>query len=68
MITIIDYGTCNVASIANMLKKTGAASLVTDDPDKIAEASKLILPGVGSFDTAMNALRAKGLLEVLEKK
>jgi imidazole glycerol-phosphate synthase subunit HisH len=68
MITVVDYGTGNLASIANMLKRIGCASLITSDANEIGRASKLILPGVGAFDTGMRNLGALGLTEVLHRK
>ena len=68
MITIIDYGLGNLESIANMLKKPGHKCLISSDKEDILKATKLILPGVGSFDTGMNNLREKGFIEVLQKK
>ena len=68
MITIIDYGLGNLGSIKNMLKKVGAESEITTDLDKISNASKLILPGVGSFDNGMINLEEMGLLTILNKK
>jgi glutamine amidotransferase len=68
MITIVDYGTGNLASIANMLKRVGCESLITSDAARIAEASKLILPGVGAFDTGMRNLNDLNLIEVLNEK
>ena len=68
MITIIDYKTGNLASIANMLKKIGSPSVITSSAAEIARASKLILPGVGAFDTGMRNLIALGLLDVLNRK
>lgn len=64
-ITIIDYGVGNIASMANMLKKGGFASELTGDPDQIARASRLILPGVGAFDKAAVMLRESGLRELV---
>ncbi|MDD5586844.1 MAG: imidazole glycerol phosphate synthase subunit HisH [Alphaproteobacteria bacterium] len=61
MITIVDYGVCNVGSLRNMLKKIGSPSQVSGDPEVIAEAGKLILPGVGSFDPAIQRLQKAGL-------
>jgi glutamine amidotransferase len=58
MITIIDYGVGNLASVQNMLKKNGFDSLLTNDPKKISMASKLILPGVGAYDSAMKKINA----------
>ncbi len=68
MITIIDYEMGNVGSIANMLKYIGVESTIESDPDKIKNASKMLLPGVGSFDTAINKIKEKNLLEVLNEK
>ena len=68
MITIIDYEMGNVGSIANMFKYIGIKSTIESDPDKIKNASKILLPGVGSFDTAMQKIKDKGLEEVLNEK
>jgi glutamine amidotransferase len=68
MITIVDYGTGNLASIANMLKRVGCAAAITSQADQIAKASKLILPGVGAFDTGMRNLIGLNLIEVLNQK
>ncbi len=68
MITIVDYGMGNLASIANMLKRIGCPSVTTADPAAIAAATRLILPGVGAFDTGMRNLRERGVVEVLEKR
>jgi glutamine amidotransferase len=56
MITIIDYGVGNLASVQNMLNKCGYKSTVTSDPEKIRQADKLILPGVGAYDSAMQKI------------
>lgn len=65
MITIIDYGIGNVASVKNMLHKNGTTSVVSFDPQTILESEKIILPGVGSFDTAMQRLEQLKLVEVI---
>lgn len=57
MIAIIDYGFGNTGSILNMLKKIGYDGIITKDLDEMKKADKLILPGVGSFDHGMQALR-----------
>lgn len=67
-IVIVDYDTGNVNSIVNMLKKIGFDSEVTSDIELIDRADKLILPGVGSFDTGVNNLKKKNLIEILNKK
>lgn len=67
-ITIVDYGMGNLASIRNMLSRVGQVSLITSDKGAIASARKLILPGVGSFDTAMTNIEKLGLREILDQK
>ena len=68
MIVIIDYNVGNIGSILNMLKKIGVQGDITSDIDKIESADKIILPGVGSFDTGMENLKNLGLVEVLNEK
>jgi glutamine amidotransferase len=67
-IVIIDFDSGNVNSIINILKKIGYNSVVTSDLKLIEDADKLILPGVGSFDTGMNNLVRKDLINILNKK
>lgn len=68
MIVIVDYRMGNVASIRNMLKKIGVATTISSEPAVIAQADKLILPGVGSFDHGMRSIRELGLLDLLHEK
>ncbi len=68
MIIIIDYGLGNLGSIKNMLRKIGYTSEISSDPEKISEASKIILPGVGAFDTGMSRLNDLGIINLLNKK
>ena len=68
MITIVDYKTGNLGSIQNILKRIGEESVVTSDKDEIARASKLILPGVGAFDTGMRNLTELDLTDILNEK
>jgi glutamine amidotransferase len=68
MITIVDYKTGNLGSIQNILKRIGEQSVVTSDKEVIAAATKLILPGVGAFDTGMRNLMDLDLIDVLNSK
>ncbi len=68
MIVIVDYGMGNVGSIANMLRKVGAAATISADPTVVAGARKLILPGVGAFDRGMTNLAERGLIPLLRRK
>lgn len=63
MITIVDYGMGNLRSVQKAFEKVGAEATVCSDPDKIAQASKLILPGVGAFRDAIQALKDQSLVE-----
>ncbi|MCI8995606.1 MAG: imidazole glycerol phosphate synthase subunit HisH [Lachnospiraceae bacterium] len=66
MIAVINYGLGNVGSILNMLKKIGAKdSILAQTPSEIAQADKLILPGVGAFDTGMELLHRSGLINAM---
>lgn len=67
MIAIIDYGMGNVGSIQNMLTRLGATSVITSDPEEINSADRLILPGVGAFDRAMQTIKDIKLYHVLEQ-
>jgi glutamine amidotransferase len=68
MLTIVDYGVGNLASIKNMLAKTGCDARISSDPREIENAEKLILPGVGAFDTCAEKLLQSGLIEILKKQ
>ena len=60
-IGIIDYGMGNLHSVANALTAVGADSFISSDPAELAAADRLILPGVGAFPDAMDALDRTGL-------
>lgn len=66
-ITIVDYGAGNIKSIRNMLKKIGVESVISNIPEEIRSAEKIILPGVGHFDYGMSNLEQSGLIEVLKE-
>lgn len=68
MITIVDYDTGNLRSISNMLRVLGVASCITNVPEQIEAATKLILPGVGHFDYGMTKLKQSGILDLLNEK
>lgn len=68
MITIVDYGMGNLGSVFNMFKKIGVASKITSDLEEIKSATKLLLPGVGSFDKAMQRINTSKIKEVLDHK
>jgi glutamine amidotransferase len=61
MIAIIDYGAANIHSIEKALEHVGAKVRVTDDPQVVAEARAVVLPGVGAGGTAMARMKECGL-------
>jgi len=64
---IIDYGMGNVRSMMNALEYCGEDAFISDDLGEMAEADRLVLPGVGAFGDAMAAIRAKGLQDPLTR-
>ena len=68
MLTIVDYGVGNLASIQNMLKRIGRQVRISATEEDILQADKLILPGVGAFDTCAEKLKESGFLTALNKK
>ena len=62
---IVDYGVGNIGSLVNMVSKTGHKAEVSKDPKVLLSASKIILPGVGSFDAAIERLRLEKLDQVV---
>nr|WP_298996107.1 imidazole glycerol phosphate synthase subunit HisH [uncultured Allomuricauda sp.] len=68
MVTIVDYKVGNLGSIQNMLKKIGCPSKITSSSEEIQVAEKLILPGVGAFDSGIKSLKSNNLWQVLNDK
>jgi glutamine amidotransferase len=69
MIVVVDYGIGNLGSMLNIFKRIGVPASIESDPERISRAKKLILPGVGAFDAAMDRIgRVPGLREVLDAK
>jgi glutamine amidotransferase len=66
-VVVLDMGTANIFSLASALRFLGASFEVTADPERLAAATHVILPGVGAFDPASRQLRAQGLLDPLRR-
>lgn len=60
-VTIMDYGTGNLRSIAKAFASNGADVMLTGDPIEIARSRHLVIPGVGAFSDCMGRLHARGL-------
>lgn len=68
MITIVDYGMGNLGAVLNMFKRIGAPARISADLGCVRDATKIVLPGVGAFDAAMQRINGSGLRETLEQK
>ena len=60
-ITIVDYGMANLRSVQKAFEQLGHQAIITGDPNAVAEADRLVLPGVGAFQDAIARLRETGL-------
>ncbi|ENM3847188.1 imidazole glycerol phosphate synthase subunit HisH [Vibrio cholerae] len=67
MITIVDYGLGNIKAFANLYKKINIDLRYASNPTQLNSASKIILPGVGAFDHAMQMLNDSGMRETLDE-
>lgn len=65
MIAVVKYNAGNIRSLVNALDRLGVASVLTDDPEELRSADKVIFPGVGEANTAMTYLRERNLDQVL---
>ena len=66
-VTVIDYGVGNLLSVQRGLEHCGAIVTLTADPEKILAAKRVVLPGVGAFGNAMQALGRLGLIAVIQE-
>lgn len=66
MITIVDYGLGNIRAFSNMYKRLNIETRLARSSDELLGATKLILPGVGHFDHAMDLLDASGMRGTLD--
>lgn len=67
MIAIIDYGLGNIQAFVNLYSRLHISVLVAKKPDDLIGATKIILPGVGAFDYAMQQLADSGMRDILEE-
>ena len=67
MIALVDYGIGNLRSVEKALAAVGAEVLLTSDPQVIASARQVVLPGVGAFGDGMAGLRQRGLETVIRE-
>ena len=65
MISVLNYGMGNLASIQNMFKKVGASCKLITTVEEVAEAQALVIPGVGKFDHAISKIESMGMRDEL---
>ncbi len=68
MIAIIDYGMGNLRSVQKAFEYVGQDAKITDKAVDLANASHIVLPGVGAFKDAMAALTQSGLVDTLKSE
>ena len=68
MIAIVDYGMGNLRSVQKAFEFLGFDAAITDQAQTLADASHIVLPGVGAFRDAINALKVKGLDETIGRE
>lgn len=66
-VTIIDYGVGNLLSVQRGFEYFGASVELTSNPEKILSAQRVVLPGVGAFPKAMQALTSQNLVTVIQE-
>ncbi|MDP6884753.1 MAG: imidazole glycerol phosphate synthase subunit HisH, partial [Rhodospirillales bacterium] len=66
-VTVVDYGRGNLFSVTKAFEHCGAEVEVTQSAERVMAAERLVLPGVGAFGDAMEALRGRGLIESIRE-
>lgn len=67
-VTVLDYGSGNVRSVLRMLERVGADVTLSADPDTVARADGLYVPGVGNFHACVAGLLSVGGAELIEQR
>ena len=67
MVTVIHYGAGNIRSVTKAIEATGAEVMVSENPTDIEKADKIVLPGVGAFGKAVEALCERHLVDPLRE-
>lgn len=67
MIAIVDYGMGNLRSVQKAFERVGSVAEVVREPQRVADARAVVLPGVGAFSACMENLRRFGLVDVIRE-
>ena len=66
-IALVDYGAGNLRSVENALREVGAEVVVTRDPDAVARADRVVVPGQGSMPECAAAMQRSGVADALQE-
>lgn len=66
-VAVIGYGLGNTGSVLNMFKRIGADAHLATTPDEVAAADRVLLPGIGAFDTGVSKLEAPGFADAIRE-
>jgi imidazole glycerol-phosphate synthase subunit HisH len=64
-VSVVGYGLGNLGSVTNMLRRIGAEPRIASTPEQIEASERLLLPGIGAFDTGMTLLHDTGLADAV---
>ncbi|MBX3228104.1 MAG: imidazole glycerol phosphate synthase subunit HisH [Labilithrix sp.] len=67
-LVVVDYGVNNVGSVINMFRRIGVEADAVRTSERIAEASAIVLPGIGAFDAGIQNLKSRGLFEAIQRR
>lgn len=68
MISVVDYGLGNIGAFLNMYKRMNVPAKAVRTSEELSEATRIVLPGVGAFDHAMELLDTSGMRDMLDRK
>jgi glutamine amidotransferase len=66
-VSVVGYGLGNLGSVVNMLRRIGEDALTATTPEEIGASERLLLPGIGAFDTGMRLLGDTGLADAIRE-
>ncbi len=66
-VSLVSYGLGNLGSVVNMLKRVGAETRLVSTPEEVLASDRLLLPGIGAFDTGMRLLNEQGLAPAIRE-
>lgn len=66
-VTLMDYGMCNLLSVARAFEYCGAEVDITEDPEVVLKAEKLVVPGVGAFRDSIREVEARGFGDAIRR-